>query len=134
MEKFRFLDLRLFYWECYFVYVDGGCVSKLIFTPEMFLVNHGALTPEGMANIAQKAFDEWLEKQKVVYYSERKILFYKVKEATHRGYLVCMEEIKGCEHRTVVNDQDMSGRRILDLWRCRDCNKQLKPKNGWEEI
>ena len=127
MEKFRFLDLRLFYWECYFVYVDGGCVSKLIFKPEMFLENHGALTPKGMADIAQKQFDKWLEKQTVVFgFGASDGWGWRTDSRngeTKKAYVVCIQDIK-CEHINIKFE--------FDFFKCKDCNKQLKPKNGWE--
>lgn len=112
-------------------------MSKLVFKPEMFLVNHGALTPVGMADVAQKVFNEWLEKQTVVYgygIGAMKSSLWNMngpeKERqphTHKAYLVCIEDIKGCEHNghiTVIQK---------GLFKCSDCDKELKPKNGWEE-
>lgn len=123
-------------------------MSKLIFKPEMFEEVYAATSASTIkrdtdkyesAKSAQKAFDEWLEKQVVVYSgwhkTERghsttdtwKTTYWDNKLSTHKAYLVCIEEIKECEHEPA----DYRGHGI---WQCIKCNKQLKPKNGWEEI
>ena len=105
-------------------------MSKLKFTEEMFISFAGALTSKGMADRAQKAFDEWLENQNVVY-GNPKTFFksYVNPEDTHKARLVCFEEIKKCEHENVFIKFTSD-----DAIVCRDCNKQLKPKNGWEIV
>lgn len=44
------------------------------------------------------------------------------------------EEIKKCEHENVLLEHKYSSPYTLTILKCKDCNKQLKPKNGWEEI
>lgn len=108
-------------------------MSKLKFTEEMFISFAGALTPKGMGDRAQQIFNEWLEKQTVVYGKHPDLAWYvehKQFDSTHKAYLVCIEDIKEYEHKEV---------QIYDLtlgnpaFRCVAC-KKVQPKNGWEEI
>ena len=111
-------------------------MRKLEFNTEMFNpdnVKNFEIHPEAAVYIAQKAFDEWLEKQTVVYGQlavQNYVWNTKNPEwhDTHKAYLVCIEEIKECEH---------NGHIIViqkGLFKCSDCDKELKPKNGWEEL
>ena len=105
-------------------------MSKLKFTEEMFRLVVWNGTPFGAAEKAQRIFDEWLENQDVVY--GKPTTFFKSyvnPEDTHKARLVCFEEIKKCEHENVFIKFTSD-----DAIVCRDCNKQLKPKNGWEIV
>ena len=108
-------------------------MSKLKFTEEMFISFAGALTSKGMADRAQKAFDEWLENQNVVY-GNPKTFFksYVNPEDTHKARLVCFEELKPCAHEKVYINL-VPNDKTPDFY-CKNCNKQLKPKNGWEIV
>lgn len=114
-------------------------MSKLIFKPEMFQKEICATSMSAIkqdtdkyesAALAQKAFDEWLEKQTVVYgFGAHDGWGWRTDSRngeTKKAYVVCIEDIKECEHKNI--------KYYLSLIQCKDCNKQLKPKNGWEEI
>lgn len=114
-------------------------MSKLVFKPEMFEVEYIATSISSIkrdtdkyesAKSAQKAFDEWLEKQTVVWgFGASDGWGWRTDSRngeTKKAYVVCIEEIKECEHTNIKFE--------FDLFKCKDCNKQLKPKNGWEEI
>lgn len=103
-------------------------MSKLEFKPDMF--TYCGIPPNEFSydasRTAQKAFDEWLEKQTVVYARQDRYGWTTEESPldTHKAYLVCIEDIEECEHKNI--------KYYLSLIQCKDCNKQLKPKNGWE--
>jgi len=53
---------------------------------------------------------------------------------THKAKLICVEEIKKCEHENVSQGVEFGGSRSHRglFFRCEDCHKELKPKSGWE--
>lgn len=109
-------------------------MSKLIFKESHFPINRDhAITHEGAVVYAQKAFDEWLEKQTVVYgYGANDGWGWRndsTNGETKKAYVVCIEPIRKCEHKRVAA-------RVTDVmsYYCLDCNKELKPKNGWSVV
>lgn len=120
-------------------------MSKLVFKPEMFEVEYIATSISSIkrdtdkyesAKSAQKAFDEWLEKQTVVFgFGASDGWGWRTDSRngeTKKAYVVCIEEIKKCEHKEVASYANYLGNTFSFGFECKDCNKQLKPKNGWE--
>ena len=110
-------------------------MSKLVFKPEMFSKDFNTY---GMAQTAQQIFDEWLEKQTVVFgFGAHDGWGWRTDSRngeTKKAYVVCIEEIKECEHEPVTFASQGFGEIDFNLVKCRKCGKQLKPKNGWEEV
>ena len=74
-------------------------MSKLVFKSEMFNgPKHNLVAIESAVNIAQKAFDEWLEKQTVVFgFGASDGWGWRTDSRngeTKKAYVVCIEEIK----------------------------------------
>lgn len=124
--------------------------GKLIFTPEIFEFVENALGKRHifngreamqLAELCQKHFDEWLEKQPSVICRDRDprcgcqwtedtgsfINGWMNGEHVWRGKIIVIEEIKpkACEHEVIFNAYD-------GKIKCSKCGVKLKPKEGWE--
>lgn len=100
------------------------------------------------ARVANELFQKWLAKQTVVYCELLKESGLTdqhgpgwlcaepstrwTKKATHKARLVCIEEIKKCEHKRAGHIYSHAERDYLGFL-CMDCNAKLKPIT-WEEI
>lgn len=61
----------------------------------------------------------------------------KTKNSFKKAKLVCIEEIKQCEHKKVdyqmTYTEDESGnKKSIHKYKCLQCGFNIKPKNGWE--
>lgn len=109
-------------------------MSRLEFKPEDFLLyDQELLTPKRIAIRAQGVFEQWLEKQPVVYFSEQfPHILNRNKPPlehydTHTARLVDIQEIKKeCEHKRIAHWNFDFKTEVT----CLDCNKKLKAK--WE--
>ena len=125
-------------------------MSKLVFKPEMFEEVYAATSIHELkrdmdkyksSEIAQKAFDEWLEKQPAVFgfgaYDGWGWRTDSRNGETQKAYVVCIEPIRECEHKRIETRYPLERGGLnytIEKFYCLDCNKELKPKNGWEEI
>ena len=99
-------------------------MSKLVFKPEDFCELEGRNGDRQItARIAQKAFDEWLENQTVVFgFGAHDGWGWRTDSRngeTKKAYVVCIQDIE-CKHTNIKFE--------FDLFKCKDCNKQLKPQ------
>jgi hypothetical protein len=105
-------------------------MSRLKFEPEMFalsFIETEYKRNEMAAQTAQKAFDDWLEEQTVVYICDHELKtlhFVEPVDATHTARLVCIEEIKPkeCEHIPIE--------RLDYRIECLNCGCELKATWG----
>lgn len=111
-------------------------MSRLEFKPEMF---NDVVSLKDITRKAQSIYDDWADSRTVVFSKDSdessiiELTFVKFKSSRLKARIFDVQELE-CQHTKVIGKRDDFGNLLKNEFECDFCQKELKPKNGWEEI